>query len=347
MISEHILECQATIRDALIKLNNIGPDVLNVFVVDSTCKVLGSVTDGDIRRYLINSGDLTSPVSEVMNKQFERIIKDEYSLSDLDRLRKKKIKMVPLVDRNDHLVELVDLSKLKSVLPVDVLIMAGGEGKRLQPYTNTIPKPMLVVGDKPIIEHNIDRLISFGVKNFYISIRYLGQKIIDHFGDGSGKGISIKYVWEDEPLGTLGAFRTIKTFQSETILVMNSDLLTTIDFEDFYRSYIVSNADLGIASIPYQVNIPYAVLEIENNNVLSFEEKPTYNYYSNAGIYLLNKNLVEFVPDKGSFNATDLIDELIKRGKKISSFPILSYWLDIGRPEDFMKAIKDIKHLDL
>jgi len=346
MIKAHTLHYNATIRDALIKLNEVESAAINIFVVNEAFQVLGSLTDGDIRRHLIKFGDLSAPVTEAMNKNFERINKD-YTLAELDKFRKKKIELVPLVDNDDRLLDLVDLSKIRSILPVDALIMAGGEGRRLQPFTNTIPKPLLRVGDKPILEHNVDRLISFGIKNFFLSIRYLGQQIVDYFGDGSEKGIKIEYLWEKEPLGTVGALRTVSRREHSSVLVMNSDLLTDIDFEDFYRAYEESGADFSVASVPYQVSIPYAVLETQNNMVLSLEEKPTFNYYSSAGIYLLNADLIDLIPPNCSFNATDLIEVLITKGKRVSSFPILGYWLDIGRPEDYMKAIKDIKHLEL
>jgi len=346
MIKAHTLHYNATIRDALIKLNEVESAAINIFVVNEAFQVLGSLTDGDIRRHLIKFGDLSAPVTEAMNKNFERINKD-YTLAELDKFRKKKIELVPLVDNDDRLLDLVDLSKIRSILPVDALIMAGGEGRRLQPFTNTIPKPLLRVGDKPILEHNVDRLISFGIKNFFLSIRYLGQQIVDYFGDGSEKGIKIEYLWEKEPLGTVGALRTVSRREHSSVLVMNSDLLTDIDFEDFYRAYEESGADFSVASVPYQVSIPYAVLETQNNMVLSLEEKPTFNYYSSAGIYLLNADLIDLIPPNCSFNATDLIEVLITKGKRVTSFPILGYWLDIGRPEDYMKAIKDIKHLEL
>jgi NDP-sugar pyrophosphorylase family protein len=223
--------------------------------------------------------------------------------------------------------------------------MAGGEGKRLRPHTENVPKPLLKIGAKPIIEHNVDRLIKFGVDDFWICVRYLGKQIEDYFGDGSSKNISIDYVWEDEPLGTIGAVSKIDSFKHEHILVTNSDLLTDLDYEDFYFDFIKNDADLSIVTIPYRVGVPYAVLEMTEGRVVALNEKPTYTYYSNGGIYLMKKKVLEVIPGNSLYNATDLVEELLRRGKKVNSYPLTSYWLDIGQLGDFEKAKIDIQHL--
>ena len=163
--------------------------------------------------------------------------------------------------------------------------MAGGRGQRLQPLTNTVPKPLLKVGDKAIMEHNLDRLALFGIDDFWISVKYLGEQIENYFGSGNQKNVKIEYVWENEPLGTIGAVSQIQNFEHDYVLITNSDLLTNIDYEQFFLDFIKQKADLAVLTIPYQVNIPYAVLEMNNGTVKSFKEKPTYTYYSNGGIY--------------------------------------------------------------
>jgi NDP-sugar pyrophosphorylase family protein len=223
--------------------------------------------------------------------------------------------------------------------------MAGGRGTRLKPLTDDTPKPLLNIADKPIIEHNIDRLISYGIDDFWLSINYLGDQLMDYFKNGEIKGVHINYVTEDRPLGTVGAVRAIKNLQHDTVLITNSDILTNLDYEDFYKDFIQSDADLSVVTIPYEVLIPYAVLDTEKEWVKSFKEKPTYTYYSNGGIYLIKKDLLNLIPEDEFFNATDLMEELIKQNKNVKSYPLRGYWLDIGKHEDFKKAQEDFKHI--
>ena len=223
--------------------------------------------------------------------------------------------------------------------------MAGGKGQRLQPLTNLIPKPLLKVGDKPIMEHNLNRLAMFGIDDFWVSVKYLGEQIKDHFGDGKQKNINIQYVWENEPLGTIGAVAQISNFKHDYVLVTNSDLLTNIDYELFFLEFIKQEADLAVLTIPYQVSIPYAVLETTDGKVKSFKEKPTYTYYSNGGIYLMKREMLHFIPKNKFYNATDLMEELIQNKRKVISIPFLGYWLDVGKHEDFEKAQIDINNV--
>ncbi|MNX94565.1 D-glycero-alpha-D-manno-heptose 1-phosphate guanylyltransferase [compost metagenome] len=195
------------------------------------------------------------------------------------------------------------------------------------------------------MEHNLDRLALFGIDDFWVSVKYLGEQIEQHFGKGENKNIKIEYVWENEPLGTIGAVSQIKNFEHDYILVTNSDLLTNIDYEQFFLEFIRQDADLAVLTIPYQVNIPYAVLETNKGEVKSFKEKPTYTYYSNGGIYLIKKKMLNFIPKETFFNATDLMEELISKNLKVISFPFSGYWLDVGKHEDFEKAHIDIHNI--
>lgn len=335
------------LTDALIKLNTV-PEGLTLFVIDKNERMVGTLTDGDIRRGLLEGKQIHDKVKDFMFKEFRYLKRNSYTLNDLDILRSKRsIKLLPLLDQEHKIHRIVDLETIKSLLPVDVVIMAGGRGQRLKPLTDLTPKPLLNVGNKPIIEHNIDRLINYGVDTFHISLGYLGYMIKDYFGDGDNKNVSISYVEEDTALGTLGAASLIKEFCHEYVLIMNSDLLTNIDFEDFFRSFISAGADMAVASIPYQVNIPYAVLETSNTFIKSFKEKPTYTYYSNAGIYLLKREIIQEIPTNSHYNATDLMESLIKAGSEIIHYPLLGYWLDIGKHDDYNKAQEDIKHIKL
>jgi NDP-sugar pyrophosphorylase family protein len=298
-----------------------------------------------MRRGFLQGLNFENGITEFMNKDFIYLKRNKYSVSDLDEFRKRAIKMIPVVDDDFNLLRIADFVQKKSLLPIDAVLMAGGRGERLKPLTDEIPKPMLMIGDKPIIEHNIDRFVEYGVHHIYISVNYKSDNIINHFNDGKRKNIDIKYLKENEPLGTIGALSLMPELQHDTVLVMNSDLLTNIDLEEFYRDFEKSGALMSIATIPYTVSIPYAVLELEQDKVISLREKPNYTYYSNGGIYLLKKEATKLIPDNKFFNATDLIELLISMGKKVISFPLLGYWLDIGKPEDFKKAQEDFKHI--
>jgi len=174
----------------------------------------------------------------------------------------------------------------------------------------------------------------------------MGKDIENYFGNGHSKNIYIQYVYEEEALGTIGAISNIKNFRHDYILVSNSDLLTNIDYELFFLNFLSKEADFSVVTIPYSVDIPYAVLETNNGHIINFREKPTYTYYSNGGIYLMKKEITSFLPKNTYFNTTDLMELLIKSGKIVVSYPMVGYWLDIGRPEDYKKAEKDYADLN-
>ena len=315
----------------LNELRNLSRLIL--FVVDDNEKVVGSVTDGDIRRSIIAEQNLQKTLGEIANPDFKRLYqKDTYQ--SFEKYRKSDIKILPILNQEGKMVDLIDLEYTKAQLPLEAVIMAGGRGKRLSPLTDTIPKPMLRLGDKPIIEHNIDRLISFGIKKIYISVKYLGEQIVNYLGDGSQKGISIEYVWEDEPLGTAGALALINNLSFEYILLMNSDLFTNV------------NADMAVASTEYKVDIPYAVFETKEGRVTNFKEKPSFIYHSNAGVYILKRSLISKI-EKGKYcDITDVMEQLVTEGGKLVYDPIIGYWIDIGKTVDYEHAQEFIKHLE-
>jgi dTDP-glucose pyrophosphorylase len=338
----------STLKQALEKLNQFATkDSLTLFVVNAEEKLVGAITDGDIRRALLKGVSLEVSINEVMNTNPRYIQQHKHDLNYINELKQKEIFLVPVVDESQRLIKIVDLKRKKSLLPIDVVLMAGGEGKRLMPLTNKTPKPMLLIGDKPIIETNINRLNDFGADNFYLSVNYLADVIKSYFKDGSEKQISIQYLEEKTPLGTIGSVSLCQNFKHDAILVMNSDLLTNIDFEDFYYTFKEEDADFAVACIPYQVSLPYGVIETNGKRVVQVKEKPTYTYYSNAGIYLFKKSIVDLIPKNEFFSATDLIEKLIAANYKVVNYSLLNYWLDIGKHEDFSKAQEDIKHLKL
>jgi len=346
---EHIVNKDDEARRALRILDQL-PDSASrtLFVLNNDGQMVGSVTDGDIRRGLLNDREISQSIEHFMNITFKYIQDGEDSLSKIKELKRANINLIPKLDKDLKILEILDLNITKTLLPFTALLMAGGRGERLKPFTDSTPKPMLKVGDKPILEINIDRLISYGVSEIYISVKYLKEQIMDYFGDGSSKGINIYYLEENDPLGTLGALAHIENIDHEDLLVMNSDLLTNIDFEDFYNFYKEQNAAMALASIPYHVSIPYAVLKTSEHIVESFSEKPTYTYYSNGGIYLMKFALKAYITKGSFYNATDLMDKLILDSvSNLIHYPLLSYWLDIGKHQDFIKAQEDIQHIKL
>jgi dTDP-glucose pyrophosphorylase len=344
--SKHIIGPNSHIQQALQQLNDLSEN-LTLFVADENKTLLGTVTDGDIRRGFLAGQQLGDSISSVMFRNPRFIKQSDFSLGVIGELKQDGIFLVPVLDDKKQIIRIINLKEKRSVLPLNAILMAGGKGLRLRPLTDNLPKPLLKVGDKPIIEHNIDRLNAYGIENIEIAVGYLAEKIEAHVGDGASKGLNVKYIREKEPLGTIGAVKLSSMNHHSCILLMNADLLTDIDFEDLYKTFIKQDADMIVASIPYKLEVPYGVLEVEGELVTGLKEKPTYTYYSNAGIYLFKKELLELIPERESYNATDLMEKIIALKKRLVYNPILGYWLDIGKPDDFKKAQEDIKHIKL
>lgn len=334
-----------TVLNALLKLNEIRNLHLILFVYDKNKKIIGSITDGDIRRYIIKNSDLNVSIDRVCNKNFS-FIYENTNYSDFSSFKEKKIKILPVLDKKHRFINIIELDKVNSILPLECVIMAGGKGKRLSPLTDNKPKPMLKIGDEPILENNINRLISYGIKKIYISVNYLADQIQNYFGDGSSKNIEIIYIKEEKFLGTAGSLSLIKKINTSNFILMNADIFSNINFALMLKQHLKLKSIMTIASTNYNIDVPYAILEEKNKQVLKLSEKPSYNYYSNAGIYILNKSLLKTIPKNKFFDITDLISILLKEKKKIYHFPILGYWIDIGTPDDFYKAQEEIKHLN-
>ena len=346
-IEKYLICTTEDVRAALIKLDQLGSSPI-LFVVNEDKVLLGSLTDGDLRRGFIKGLDFSNSLLDFLQEHPKFILEDEYSLDIIEDLKRKHFKVIPILNHNNEIVDILNFETRSTLIPADAVLMAGGEGKRLRPLTENTPKPLLKVGEKPIIEYNIDRLSKVGVKNISMSINYLGDQLVDYFGDGSRNGVTISYVREHIPLGTIGSILLIDKFDHDDIIVMNSDLLTNIDFGDFFRAYKDSDADMAVAATSYHVDVPYAVLEVEGDNLVkSLREKPRYTYYSNAGIYILKKEVLKMIPEDKFFDITDLMDKILEMNLKLITYPINGYWLDIGKHEDFKKAQEDIKHIKL
>ncbi|MBR2090857.1 MAG: nucleotidyltransferase family protein [Fibrobacter sp.] len=338
-----IIKFDSSVVEALAAIND--SDLLTVFVVDEKNVLVGTLTDGDVRRYLINGGQLNDPVVNAVKKSFSKIEKnDSDTLKSLKEFKAKGIKLVPVLNSKGEIEDVYDLVNYKSHLPIDAVLMAGGKGERLRPLTEKTPKPLLPVGNKCIIDHNVDRLISYGVKHISVTVNYLKEQLEKHYAEPRN-GVKVNTYREPKFLGTIGSIKFVEKFYNDTILVMNSDLFTSIDYEDFYLHFIENDADMSIAAIPYDISIPYGVLDLDGRDVTGIFEKPKYNYYANAGIYLIKKSALTDIPDNIFFNATDLIEKLISECKKVIRYPMNGTWIDIGSLQEYQKANELAKHL--
>lgn len=342
---KYIIVETSTIREALMALDGNTHDWQTLFVVDDRERMVGTLTDGDIRRGLIMGAALEDNVSSVMHRDFKFVREGQNDAQLLKEFRSKQIYFIPVLDETNHIVRVCNLIKYQNFLPIDAVLMAGGKGERLRPLTEKTPKPLLPVGDKAIIDHNVDRLISFGIKHISVTVNYLGEQLEEHYHEPH-KEVQIETIREPKFLGTIGSIRYVSQFFNDTILVMNSDLFTDINYEDFYLHFKEHDADMSVAAIPYSVSIPYGILDIEGRrNIKGLVEKPTYDYYANAGIYLIKKTALELIPKDTFFNATDLIETLITNKKKVIRFPLNGTWIDIGNPQEYRRANDLVKHI--
>lgn len=344
-MKDHFITKEKTLLEALSIINNLAPDPLVLFVLDDNKKMVGTLTDGDSRRALITGASVNDTVDVIMHRNFNFMKVEELdNVKELKRQKELKMKLVPVLDKDNHIVEIINLEKYQTRLPIDAVLMAGGKGERLRPLTEKTPKPLLPVGDKAIIDHNIDRLISYGVKHINVTVNYLGEQLEAHFKEPKGD-IQVQTVREPKYLGTIGSIRFVKEFFNDTVLVMNSDLFTNINYEDFFLHFKEHEAEMSVAAVPYTVSVPYGIFDLNGRDIQGLIEKPTYNYYANAGIYLIKKSALEEIPTDTFFNATDLIVKLIEEGKKVIRFPLNGTWIDIGNPQEYQKANELVKHI--
>jgi len=344
-VKNHLISQDIALLEALSKINSVAPEPLVLFVLDSDNRMVGTLTDGDSRRALISGASVNDKVEKIMHRDFNYMKVEEIgNVKEIKRQKDLKMKLVPVLDKDMHIVEIINLERFMTRLPIDAVIMAGGKGVRLRPLTEKTPKPLLPVGGKAIIDHNIDRLISYGVKNINVTVNYLGEQLEEHFKEPKGE-VQIQTVREPNFLGTIGSIRFVKELSNDTVLVMNSDLFTNINYEDFYLHFKEHDADMSVAAVPYTVSVPYGIFDLEGRNIQGLIEKPTYNYYANAGIYLIKRSALEEIPQDTFFNATDLIEKLISEGKKVIRFPFNGTWIDIGNLQEYQKANELVKHM--
>jgi len=247
----HLIKKDATLKEALGMLDDLAEDAI-LFVQDNDSRLLGSLTDGDVRRGLLQGKSLKDSILTFIQSRPKSIKKSNYSLQEIINLRNQNFKILPVIDADDRILNIINFRFQRSYLPLDALVMAGGRGSRLSPMTDTVPKPLLKIGEKPIIDHNIDRLRAFGIDDFHVSVRYLGEQLEDHYNKKDMNGTRMNFVWEEEALGTLGAASLIESFNHDYVLITNSDILTTLDYEDFFLDFLKRDADMSVATIPYK-----------------------------------------------------------------------------------------------
>ena len=338
-LEKYIIGAELTIIDALKRLNALsGGNSMTLFVVDGENKVLGTLTDGDIRRSLIGGAELETSVSDVMHRDFVALRGDNIDVTEIRRLRVGKVTLVPRLDADGRIVRLYDFSMQSSLLPIDAVLMAGGKGERLRPLTIDTPKPLLKLGGKCIIDYNVEALARNGVNRINVTTNYLAEQLEEHFAKPVAD-VKVKCVKEPCRLGTIGSLTLIEDIENDTVLLMNSDLFTTINFEEMYLTHIDSGADVTVAVTPYVVSVPFGVLvSNEVGDITSLEEKPTYSYYANAGIYMIKRDMLKRIPHGEYYDATDFLESVIADGGKVRQFPINGIWIDIGSPADFRHA---------
>ncbi|MDD3363417.1 MAG: nucleotidyltransferase family protein [Syntrophomonas sp.] len=309
-------------------------------VINDKGQLLGTVTDGDIRRSILRHLSLEEPVNKIMNTAPRFVYREQSRQKAILLMKNSKLRQIPIVDEYQRLVGLEIADEILSPPPRDnwVILMAGGLGKRLNPLTEICPKPLLKVGDKPVLETILESFIVQGFKHFYISVNYKAEMIIEHFGDGSNWGVEIKYLHEKTGLGTAGALCLLSARPEEPLILMNGDILTKINSGQLLDFHKKNRTEATICVKEQQSQIPYGVVTIDKNRLKNIEEKPVRSFFINAGLYVFNPGVLDYVPDDSYFDIPDLLKILLKNGKEIGIFPIREYWIDIGRFDDYERA---------
>lgn len=331
-----------SIEFVMRKMNESGTPIL--LVVDKDEILLGVVTDGDIRRGLLRNLTLKDDVSNIMNKSPLTGKTDTKKNVYRDLFEKNKIRYIPIVDSARKVIGVKSYQESVGRETFDniVFIMAGGLGSRLSPLTDELPKPLLNVGAKPILQNILESFVEYGFHNFYFSVNYKSEMIKDYFGDGSNWGVSIQYIEETKRLGTAGPLSLLNEETNVPLIVMNGDLLTKVDFTmllDFHNS---SEASATMCVREYSYQVPYGVVKAKEHRMVGIDEKPTHNFFINAGIYALSPEVLPLIPKETSYKMTDLMEKIKDKKGGVSVFPIYEYWLDIGKMDDFERAQRDV-----
>lgn len=312
-----------------------------VLVVDENRQLQGTITDGDIRRGLLRGASPDSPAAEIMNAHPHVAHEDETHAQIAERMQCLQLRHMPVVDAEGRplRLEMLPLFHRPARHPNPVVIMAGGEGRRLRPLTETVPKPMLPVGGRPILETIVHRLALQGFTDVYLSVNYRGDMIKDHFGDGSEHGVRIRYLEEERPLGTAGSLHLLPERPHYPFLVLNADVLTTLNYGELVGFHLETAAAMTVCVQPYQVAVPFGVVEVDGEYVRALREKPVYDYFVSSGIYVLRPDVLDRLEPGVRLDMPDLMNQLMAEDDRhVSAFPLREYWVDVGRVEDLSRA---------
>ncbi len=338
-VKEMCVSPDATLYEAMSVIGKRG--VVIALVTDVNQRLLGVLTDGDVRRALLTSGEnLNAPVRKFMNVAFKFVRQSVNRAAALDQMSAMSIRHLPIVDEAGRVVGIHLLSELVGSmrLPNVAVVMAGGRGERLRPITEHLPKPMVPVAGRPILEHIVLHLVGSGISDIFLSVNYLGEMIEEHFGDGTSFGCRIRYLHETSPLGTAGALSLLPETPREPLIVLNGDLITHFNVERMLAIHRHGGAKLTIGARDYQVGIPYGVLELEGDRVVEILEKPIESYLVNSGIYVIEPELLQFVPKEREYLMTTLIEECFTRKLKVGVHLVEGDWIDVGQHQELAKA---------
>ena len=322
-----------------LQVINIGQAQI-ALVVDEQQRLIGTLTDGDIRRGLLNGATLASPVEQLMNRQYRFVRTNDDKAAVLEMMRRELLRQVPVLDAQGSVVRLLLLQDLLSPtqLPNPVVIMAGGKGTRLRPQTEHCPKPMLLIDGKPMLEILLEQCIASGFRHFYLSVNYLKEQIIDHFQDGRRWDVSINYLVEHEPLGTAGSLQLLPDIVHGPFLVLNGDVLTRLIPSQLLRFHGEHQAVATLCVREHVVEVPFGVVQTKGVELAGFEEKPCYRHLVNAGVYVINPQLLQLLPAHQATDMPTLLLAAQQAGHRVAVYPIHEYWIDVGRPESLQQA---------
>jgi dTDP-glucose pyrophosphorylase len=338
-----ILSPDASIHKAIATIEATSAKI--VLIVDADDRLLGTVTDGDIRRAILRGCSLESPASAVMNGSPRTLpaVNDEPAL--LAQMRRHSLRHLPLIDERGRLVGLATLAELLQLQAQEnwVVLMAGGRGRRLHPLTENLPKPLLSVGSKPILEVIVDSFILAGCTKFFIAVNYLAAQVESYFGDGKSRGIEIAYLREEKPLGTAGAISLLPGRPTAPFFVMNCDILTRVDFSRLLEFHQEHRAVATMCVREEIFQVPYGVVELTAHRLSSISEKPMIRNFVNAGIYVFDPSVIDHVPMDQQVDMPELFSRLLSVDQECVAFPLREYWIDIGHPDQFVRAQADFE----
>jgi dTDP-glucose pyrophosphorylase len=336
-----LVSANTPVREIIQNLNTTAMQI--AVVVDDNKRLQGTITDGDIRRALLRGISLSDLASQIMNKDPKVAGHTDKQEANVRKMTKYKLRHLPIIDSERHVVGISAYDELLQPAKKEnrVVLMAGGLGSRMSPLTDDCPKPMLTVGNKPILEIILDNCIRSGFQNFHISVNYKAEMIQDYFGDGSKWNTKINYIRESQQLGTAGPLGLFNEMPDSPIIVMNGDVLTKLNLQQMLDFHEEHKAPMTMAVREYDFQVPYGVVRMDKLLVAGIDEKPVHKFFVNAGIYILEPKILELIPKNEFFDMPDLVAKLIELNQRPAAFPISEYWLDVGRKADFERANGD------